>query len=105
MRIGILIACRLKSERLPEKALIPILGKPMISHLIERVKTAKMVNEVVLCTSTNPQDDPLVDIARGNNICVFRGSEEDVLGRFIAAAEEYNLDHVVRVTGDDPLTD
>lgn len=104
-RVGILIACRMKSARLPKKALLPIVGKPMIDHLIERVKTAKLVDGVVLCTSTHPDDAILEEAAQRNNIPFFRGSEEDVMGRFIAAAEKYNFDIVVRVTGDNPLTD
>ena len=105
MRVGILIACRMKSERLPQKALLPIVGKPMIDHLIERMKTSKHAQEIVLCTSTHPDDAILEQAALRNNIKFFKGSEEDVMGRFIGAAEMYQLDVVVRVTGDNPLTD
>lgn len=105
MKVGILIACRMKSQRLPRKALLPIVGKPLIDHLIERMKTAKKVQEIILCTSTHPDDAILQEAAERNGIQFFRGSEEDVMGRFIAAAENFKLNYVVRVTGDNPLTD
>ncbi|HIG93952.1 TPA: NTP transferase domain-containing protein [Candidatus Woesearchaeota archaeon] len=105
MRVGILIACRMKSQRLPQKALLPIVGKPLIDHLIERVKSAKVPEGIVLCTSTHPDDAVLEEVAQRNAIGFFRGSEEDVMGRFIAAAEKFGFDAVVRVTGDNPLTD
>lgn len=105
LRVGILIACRMKSSRLPRKALLPIVGKPLIDHLIERMKAVQKANEIILCTSTHPDDAILENAAKRNGIHFFCGSEEDVLSRFIAAAKQYQLEVVVRVTGDNPLTD
>ena len=105
MRKGILIACRMKSDRLHKKALLPIVGKPLIDHLIERMKNVEGIDEIILCTSTHPDDAILEQAANRNGIKFFRGSEEDVMGRFIAVAEKYKLDIIVRVTGDNPLTD
>ncbi|MAF99517.1 MAG: hypothetical protein CMH61_02795 [Nanoarchaeota archaeon] len=104
-KIGILIACRMKSQRLTRKAVLPIVGKPMIIHQIERMKSSKFADEIVLCSSTHMEDQELKQYAEQENIKWFAGSEEDVLGRFIAAAEQFGLTHVVRVTGDNPLTD
>ncbi len=105
MNVGILVACRMKSQRLPRKALLPIVGIPLIDHLLERVKSAKLPIGIVLCTSTHPEDVVLEEAAIRQQVHFFKGSEEDVMGRFIAAAELFKFDAVVRVTGDNPLTD
>ncbi len=104
MKTAILIAVRLKSKRLPKKALQDVLGKTLIERLIERVKKSK-VRPVVLCTSTNPEDAVLIEIAKKEKISWYAGSENDVLWRFIEAAKKFDVDTIVRVTGDNPLTD
>ncbi len=103
--IGVLIAVRMKSSRLPSKALSDIVGKPVIVHLIERMKRVKNIGKIVLCTSTHPDDRVLLDIAAQEGILKFAGSELDVMKRFIDAAQKFDLKMVVRVTGDNPLTD
>lgn len=105
MKAAILIAVRTKSTRLPKKALAEIEGKPLIEHMIERLKTAKVPDSVVVCTSTHPDDKVLVDIAKRNGVKWFAGDEDDVLRRFIGAAEAVGADVIVRATGDNPLTD
>jgi len=64
MKVGYLITGRLKSTRLPGKLLLEIKGKPILSHMIDRLKLAKNVDEIVICTSDNEQDMPLGRIAR-----------------------------------------
>ena len=93
MKIGFLITARLKSERLPLKIIKDLNGKTVIERLIDRIKEIKDITDIVLCTSTNSQDRPLVDIARGNNIYYFNGDEDDVLKRLLDAAKFYNLDY------------
>ena len=105
MRSAIFIAVRMKSKRLPEKALLEIKGKPVIAHLIDRLKTAILPELVVLCTSTNPDDAILMDIAQKNKIIGFRGSEDDKLERFLTAALKYSIDFIIAVDGDDILCD
>lgn len=105
MKIVLIIQARMNSERLPGKVLKPILGKPMLSYLIERVKQVKEVNEVVLATTVNDSDDAIADLGRKEGIAVFRGSEDDVLSRFYEAAKMCRADAVVRVTGDCPVID
>lgn len=102
LKIGIFITVRLKSGRLPMKALKLIAGKPMIGWMIERLKKAG-VELIVVMTSVNPQDDPLVEIAKKNGIEYFRGSEEDVLARMRDCARKFGTELVISVTGDDPL--
>ncbi len=105
MKIVLMIQARMNSERLPGKVLKPILGKPMLSYLIERVKQVKEVNEIVLATTVNDNDDAVADFGRSQGVTVFRGSEEDVLSRFYEAAKLCKADAVVRVTGDCPVID
>lgn len=105
MKTAAFITVRMKSTRLPKKALLKIEGRTTIEHLIDRVKAAKLPGLVVLCTSTHPDDEALVEIARRNNIEAFRGSLEDKLDRYLRAAREYGIDFIVNVDGDDILCD
>lgn len=105
MKIGFSITARMKSTRLPLKVLRLINGKPMIDHLIERIKTTRGVDKVIMCTSTNPQDEILVDYAQREEICWFRGSENDVLKRLYHAARKFDIDFLLSTTADNPLTD
>lgn len=105
MRTAVTITVRMKSVRLPKKVTKMLVGKTIIGHLIERVKRAEFPNEIILCTSTNPQDDILVKIAKKNNIRCFRGDEIDVFKRLYEAAKKHKLDFIVSTTGDNPLTD
>ena len=105
LRTVALIAVRMHSTRLPRKALLPLAGRPAIEHLIERVKLAKAPAAVVLCTSTHPDDAVLVEVAERMGIKWFRGSEDDVMRRFLDAASREEADVVVRITGDDILID
>jgi len=105
MKIVALIQVRMKSTRLPKKALVMIKDKTLIEHIIERLRRAEMLSSIVLCTSTHKDDKVLLELAE--KVCVksFAGSENDVLDRFIKAAEREKADVIVRVTGDNPLID
>ncbi|MCG2825295.1 MAG: hypothetical protein L6265_01740 [Thermoplasmatales archaeon] len=85
--------------------MLKIEGKTVIEHLIDRVKTAKFPKLIALCTTTNPEDEKLADVAERNNIEYFRGNEKDILRRYMDAAMEYNVDFIVNVDGDDILCD
>ncbi len=100
MKSAIFITVRMKSTRLPDKALLEIKGKPVIEHLIDRLKLAKLPDLIVLCTSTHPDDAVLVDVARNNSIEYFRGSEDDKLDRYLNAAQQYSVDFIVVTEGD-----
>jgi len=101
-KTGIFITARLKSKRLPFKVIKPILGKPLIEWLVERLKRCE-IYPVVMMTSTNQQDTPLVEIAKKNKIDYFQGSEDDVLLRMRDCAREFKVDLIISVTADDPL--
>lgn len=104
LKIGIFITARLKSTRLPFKVIKPILGKPMIEWMIERLKHCQ-VKPIVLMTSTNRQDDPLIKIAKKNKIDYFRGDEEDVLIRMRDCARKFKVDLIISATADNPLVE
>jgi len=105
IKIAVFIPVRLGSSRLPRKPLIEVKGKALIEHLIERVKTARLPNLVVLCTTTNPEDSIFIDIAKRNDIECFRGSEKDILGRYLNAALKYDVDFIINADGDDVFCD
>ena len=100
-----IIQARMSSTRLPGKIMADIAGRPMLWHVVNRVNQAKMVDKVVLATTTKKTDDPVADFCAANGITCFRGSEIDVLDRFYWAARENLAYTVIRITSDCPLTD
>ena len=82
MKTAFLITARLKSTRLPKKILLEVVGKPLIVHMLDRIKNATSIDKIIICTSINPQDDPLEEIAGQEQFSCFRGREEDVLVRY-----------------------
>lgn len=103
--IYVFVAVRMKSSRLPLKALADIHGKPLIKRLVDRINESMPLDRIILCTSLHPQDDAIQQFSDENRINCFRGHELDVMGRFLAAAKLYNAGTIARVTGDNPLTD
>lgn len=99
------IQCRMSSTRLPGKVLLPILGKPMLLHIVERLRGAKTTDNILIATSTSEADDPIFRLASQHQIPCFRGSEDDVLDRFYQAIRANGGKTVVRITADCPLTD
>ena len=96
---------RLKSTRLPKKLLIEIEGRPILAYMVDRIKQCRRVDEIILCTSTNPQDDPLEDLAKTENISIFRGHEDDVLKRLYDASVTFGLNYILSMTCDCPFVD
>ena len=103
-----ILQARMSSTRLPGKVLKPILGKPMLSYQIERLKHCKFVSQIILATTVDPSDAPLVEFAKQQGLTCFRGSLNDVLDRYYGAAKlasDKNAPYLMRVTGDCPLLD
>jgi len=98
-----IVQSRTGSTRLPNKVMLPIAGKPMVQHVIEAAKKAKLVDKVILATTILKEDDALVDLAKKCNVYVSRGAEDDVLDRYYQCALFYDATIVVRLTGDCPL--
>jgi len=103
-----IIQARMGSKRLPGKSLMKIEGKPLIWHVINRVKQSRYVEQVVLATSERPENKPLMEEAEKAGAKAFAGDENDVLDRFYKAAKKYGAkdsDILIRITGDCPLID
>jgi spore coat polysaccharide biosynthesis protein SpsF len=105
MKTVIITQARMSSTRLPGKIMRKVLGKSLLEYHIERLQQVKEVEEAVVATTNNSVDDTIVDMCEHLRVSSFRGSEEDVLSRYHAAASEYHADTVVRVTSDCPLID
>src|ERR1039457_1750763 len=107
MRVGALIPVRLASSRLPGKALLPIGGRPMIAHLLDRVFASRFLaaRDVIVCTTEDPTDDRLVPVVESAGASVFRGSRDDLIDRFHKAILRFGFDAVIQVDGDDPFAD
>ena len=103
MKIGFLITARMKSTRLPKKLTLEIDGREVIRHMIDRLKESDVLDEIIICTSPNPQDQVLVQIAKEENIRCFLGDEDDVILRLYEASKEFNLDYALNITADCPL--
>lgn len=104
-RTLVIIQARMGSTRLPGKVLMPLAGEPMLSHVVRRAAAAKGVDGVVVATTTKASDDPVVELTQRIGALFFRGSEDDVLARYVGAAREHGAELVVRVTSDCPLYD
>ena len=99
------IEARMTSTRLPGKVLLPAGGQPMLKHLVDRLRQVSSLQAIVLATTVNCTDDCLEGFAQKEDIACFRGSEEDVMGRVIGAADSVQADIVVEITGDCPVID
>jgi len=105
MKYGAVVSARMTSSRLPGKSMMDLEGKPLIERVVERIKKSQLVSGIVIATTTNIKDDPIASLAVKLGLAVYRGSEEDVLQRVLLAAEQNNIEIIVRVTGDCPLVD
>jgi spore coat polysaccharide biosynthesis protein SpsF len=102
---ALVVQARMTSTRLPGKVMMDLAGRPMLEHELERLRRCAEVDEIVLAVTTNPDDEPLVALAGRLDVRWYRGSEHDVLARYLGAAREASADLVVRVTSDCPLID
>lgn len=102
-----IVAARMTSSRLPGKALVPVNGVPAIEQIVRRVRGCNRLDDVIIAMTDLTADDPLATFCETLNVSVFRGSEDDVLGRLLAAALQYDVDTILYIAGDctaiDPL--
>jgi len=105
MKIVVLIQARMGSSRLPGKVLLDIAGKPMIMHVADRSGQSRLINDIVVATSTNEKDDAIEAFCSKQNLKCYRGSEDDIVDRLFKAARAHRADIVLRVWGDCPLID
>ena len=100
-----IIQVRTSSSRLPGKAMLPILGRPTLSWVIERTSRARTLDRVVVATTDEPDDDPIAALCEREKVDCFRGSRDDVVDRFYRCALPYSPLGVLRITADCPLID
>jgi spore coat polysaccharide biosynthesis protein SpsF len=100
-----IIQARTGSTRLPRKVLLPLLGAPMLSHVVRRVMRATRVDATVVATTTAASDDPIVELAQREGWLVERGSEVDLLDRYAQVGRAHAAATVVRITADCPVID
>lgn len=102
---GIVIFARLDSNRLPGKVLKPIGGRPMLGHVIDRMRRVASAGDVVVATSDRDIDDPVARFAMDEGVAIFRGACDDVAARALKCAEANDFDRFVRISGDSPFVD
>lgn len=105
MKFLAIIQARCGSSRLPSKVLKELCGKPVLERVIERVKKSRNVDEVVVATTLNKEDVPIVQLVSNMGIRVFAGSSSDVLDRYYQAAKLIQPEYVIRITADCPVFD
>ena len=105
MNAGVIIQARMGSQRFPGKVLKPVLGKPLLAYLAQRVRSCKNVSKIVIATSRLSGDDAIEAFCRNSGVDCYRGSEEDVLDRYYQCAALHGMEKIVRITGDCPLID
>jgi len=105
MRINAVIQARAGSTRLPAKVLADLGGRSVLEWVVRAARAANRIDEVIVATSTLAGDDVVADLAESLGALVVRGSEDDVLSRFVAALDAYPADALVRLTADCPLLD
>jgi spore coat polysaccharide biosynthesis protein SpsF len=105
MRVVATIEARMRSTRLPGKVLLPILGRPMLELMVERLRRISRLDAIVIATTTDASCDPIEELANRLGVGCHRGSEDDVLDRVLRAAHSAQADVIVELTADCPLID
>ena len=105
MRTVAIIQARMDSQRLPGKVLMPLAGRPLLQFLLERIRRANSLDDIVVATGNVPSNQAIIELVQALGVNYFVGSEEDVLDRFIRAAQYCKAKIVVRITADNPLID
>lgn len=103
MSVYAIIQARCGSTRFPEKVFADIDGKPLLWHVIERLRYARTIDRIIVATTESPLDDQIEMWCRNTGVDCFRGSENDVLNRYYCASEAFPSDYIVRITADDPF--
>ena len=105
MTTAITIQARMGSTRLPGKVLKEAAGKPLLAHMVERLKHVPDIDKIIIATTDKATDDPIVELAEDVGVDFYRGSEDDVLSRVLEAALYHDIDLIIETTGDCPLID
>lgn len=103
MSVNAIIQARCGSTRFPNKVFALIDGKPLLWHVVNRLKYATKIDDIIVATTVSEKDNKIEEWCKENNVHCFRGSEENVLNRYYSASEAFPSDYVVRITADDPF--
>lgn len=103
MKVNAIIQARCGSTRFPNKVFAEIDGKPLLWHVVNRLKFALSIDGIIVATTINPKDDEIEKWCKKEHVDCFRGNENDVLNRYYNASIEYPSDVIVRITADDPF--
>src|SRR4051794_40319569 len=103
MKIGAIVLARMDSRRLPNKALRDVAGQPLIQYAFDACAATPGVDVTILATTNRTEDDALAGYAQQKGISCYRGSPDDVAGRFLSVIETFGLDAALRFNGDSPL--
>lgn len=104
-KVDAIIQARLDSTRLRRKVLADLKGKPLIEHVVDRIRSSSFVDKIVIATSNSSSDDDLVSACLSRNLLVYRGDADNVLLRYIGACEEFECEKIIRVCADNPFLD
>ena len=104
-KVTAILQGRIDSTRLPGKVFLPLVGKPVMQHVYERVLHCRNIDRIIVATTNEKKDDCIVELFNGLGAPVFRGSEADPLDRYYQSATHYGVQHVVRIMADCPLVD
>ncbi|MHB8466658.1 MAG: cytidylyltransferase domain-containing protein [Acidimicrobiales bacterium] len=103
--IPLVVQARMGSTRLPGKSMLDLSGAPLVARILDRVKRCREVDEVVLATTTRPDDDVLEDLGQRYDVAVFRGAEHDLVDRYVQSVRILEADAVVRLPADNPVAE
>ena len=104
-KVVLIIQARMSSTRLPGKSMMPLADRPLVYRMVERLKKCKKVDEIVIATSNQPEDQVLVDLANELGVSSFQGNLLDVRDRYLTAAEKSKADFIIRIPADNPMPD
>lgn len=99
------IEARMNASRLPGKMMLPLAGEPVIARVVQRIRPSQYVDEVIVASTVNPLDDLIAYACKNISCLYFRGSENDVMGRVLAAVKSLQADIIVEINGDCPMID
>jgi spore coat polysaccharide biosynthesis protein SpsF (cytidylyltransferase family) len=105
MKFGAIVSARMGSTRLPGKAMLPLMGQPVIALLLRRIRTSKLLSSLIVATTAQPEDDVLARAASATGTDIYRGPIDDVLNRYVLAGKRLEADYIVRITGNCPFVD
>jgi spore coat polysaccharide biosynthesis protein SpsF len=104
-KVVLIIQARMSSTRLPGKSMMPLAEKPLVYRMVERLKNCKKIDEIVIATSDQPEDQVLVELAKELQVSYFQGNLLDLRDRYLKAAEKFQADFIIRIPADNPMPD